>query len=105
MVTSPFLYTLEHVLEMTTIQSRAFLEVQHETSLHKDQGMALITSLMAFLSSATVLDFPEYTQIEICTRSVCKAVMDNFVLRLKKCTELNGGHLGHIARENRKKTG
>ena len=25
--------------------------------------------------------------------AVCKDVMDNFVLRLKKCTELNGGHL------------
>ena len=30
MVTSPFLCTLEHVLEMTTIQLRAFLEAQHE---------------------------------------------------------------------------
>ena len=25
--------------------------------------------------------------------SVCSDVMDNFVLRLKKCMELNGGHL------------
>ena len=30
------------------------------------------------------------------TNSVCKNVMDNFVLRLKKCTELNGGHLEHM---------
>ncbi|CAM1304959.1 Uncharacterised protein r2_g1479 [Pycnogonum litorale] len=29
-------------------------------------------------------------------RSVCKNVMDNFVLRLKKCTEVNGGHLEHM---------
>ena len=29
-------------------------------------------------------------------RSVCKDVMNNFVLRLKKCTELNGGHLEHM---------
>ena len=28
--TSLFLCTLEHVLEMTTIQLRAFLEAQHE---------------------------------------------------------------------------
>ena len=28
-------------------------------------------------------------------RSVCKDVMDNFVRRVKKCTELNGGHLEH----------
>ena len=26
----------------------------------------------------------------------CKNVMDNFVLRLKKCTELNGSHLEHM---------
>ena len=30
------------------------------------------------------------------TNSVCKNVMDNFVLCLKKCTELNGGHLEHM---------
>ena len=32
-------------------------------------------------------------EIRAIPRSVCKDVMDNFVLRLKKCTELNGGHL------------
>ena len=26
-------------------------------------------------------------------QSVCKDVMNNFMLRLKKCTELNSGHL------------
>ena len=92
----------EHVLEMTTIQLRAFFQAQHETSLHTDRGMALISSLMASLRSKVVLGFPEYTQIEICTRSVCKDVMGNFVLCLKKCTELNCGHLEHIALENRK---
>ena len=46
-----------------------------------------------------VLGFPEYTPIEMCTWSVCKDVMNNFVLRLKKCTELNGGHLEDIALE------
>ena len=30
------------------------------------------------------------------TNSVCKNVMDNFVLRLKKCSELNGGHQEHM---------
>ena len=40
--------------------------------------------------------FPEYTRFEICTRFVYKDVMDNFQLRFKKCTELNGGHLGHM---------
>ena len=30
MATSLFLYTLEHVLEMITIQLLAFLEAQHE---------------------------------------------------------------------------
>ena len=28
-------------------------------------------------------------------RSVCKDAMDNFVRRVKKCTDLNGGHLEH----------
>ena len=28
--------------------------------------------------------------------SVCSDVMNNFVQRLKKCTERNGGHLGHM---------
>lgn len=35
-------------------------------------------------------------EIRPITRSVCKKVFDNFVLRLKKCTELNGGHLEHL---------
>ena len=30
------------------------------------------------------------------TNSVCKNVMDNFVLRIKKCTELNRGHLEYM---------
>ena len=50
MATSLFLCTLEHVLEMTTIQLRAFLEAQHEavddgprmTDGHTDRWMALI---------------------------------------------------------------
>ena len=28
--------------------------------------------------------------------SLCKDVMDSFVLRLKKCTDLNGGHLEYM---------
>ena len=30
------------------------------------------------------------------TNLVCKNVMDNFVLRLKKCTKLDEGHLEHM---------
>ena len=45
------------------------------------------------LSSVMVLGFPEYKRIEICSRSLCKDAMGNLVLRLKKCTELNRGHL------------
>ena len=29
-------------------------------------------------------------------RSVCKDVMNNFVVRLRKCMELNGEHLEHM---------
>ena len=98
MPTNLFLCTLEHVLKMTTIQLRAsaYLVAQPMTSLHKDRGMALTSSLMASLRSVMVLCFPEYTQIEICMCSACKDVMVNFVLRLKKCAELNGGHLEHM---------
>ena len=35
-------------------------------------------------------------EIRVITNSVCKNVMDNFMLHLKKCTELNGGNLEHM---------
>ena len=46
----------------------------------------------------TITDLKEAIREEMraIPRSVCKAVMDNFVLRLKKCNELNGGHLEHM---------
>ena len=40
-----------------------------------------------------VLGFPEYKQIEICTQYV-KFAREN--VHLKKCMELNCGHLKHI---------
>ena len=43
-----------------------------------------------------ILGFPEYTRIEICTGFV-KFAREN--VRLKKCMDLNGGHLEHIAVE------
>ena len=69
------------------------------TSWHTDRGMAPTSyNLMASLRSVMVLGFPGYMRFEICTRSVFKGVMDleNFVLSLKKCTKLNGGHLVHM---------
>ena len=51
---------------------------------------------MASFRSMMTLDFPEYTLIEFCTWSVKFARED---VRLKKCTELNGGQLEHIALE------
>ena len=46
----------------------------------------------------TITKLKEATREEMraITDSVCKNVMDNFVLCLKKCTELNGGHLEHM---------
>ena len=44
----------------------------------------------------TVLKEAIREEMRAITNSVCKNVMDNFVLRLKKCTELNGGHLEHM---------
>ena len=79
-----FLCTLDHLLEMTTIQLRAFLDAQNTkfsmTFLHTDRELALISTLMASLRSVMVQGFPEYMWIEICTRSLC---MGNFVLPVK----------------------
>ena len=46
----------------------------------------------------TIMELKEAFREEMraITNSVCKTVMDHFVLRLKKCTELNGGHLEHM---------
>ena len=43
----------------------------------------------------TITDFKEAIREEMraIPRYVRKDAMDNFLLRLKKCTELNGGHL------------
>ena len=47
--------------------------------------------------SRTITDLKEAFREEMraIPRSVCKDVLDNFVRRVKKCTELNGGHLVH----------
>ena len=50
--------------------------------------------------SGTITDLKEAIseEMRVIRRSVCKTVMDidNFVLRLKKCMELNSGHLEHM---------
>ena len=35
-------------------------------------------------------------EIRVIPRSVCKSVLLNFATRLKKCTDLNGGHLEQV---------
>ena len=47
--------------------------------------------------SRTITDLKKAIREEmrVIPRSVCKDVMDNFLRRVKKCTELNGGHLEH----------
>ena len=84
---------------MTTIQIRAFLEAQHE-AVHDvlAQGPRNGSHLLpdGFLQDGDGPGLPEYTRIEICTRPV-KFAREN--VSLKECTELNGGHLEHIALE------
>ena len=81
------LYTQEHLFVMTTIQLRAFLEAQqvvHDVIAHRpSNGSHLHPN--CFLEVGDGPGLPEYTWIEICTRSLC---MGSFVLRVKKCTEL-----------------
>ena len=97
MAITPFLCTLEHLLQMTTMLEmttfRTFLEAQPMTSLHKDCEQI---SIRVYSSKPrTITDLKEAIREEMraIPRSVYKDVKDNFVLRLKKCTELNGGHL------------
>ena len=96
---SLFLCTLEHVLKMNHHSVRAFFFRRSTklsmTSLHTDHVQISIRVYPG--KSRTTTDLKEAIREEMRAihRSVCKDVMDNFVRRLKKCTELNGGHLAH----------
>ena len=70
MAISLFLCALERMFEMTTTQIRAFLDTPHEALFdvlaHRPRNGSL-SSLIASLRSAIVLDFLEYTRFKICT--------------------------------------
>ena len=42
-------------------------------------------------------------KMRLIPNSVCKNVMDNFLLCLKKCTDLNGGRLEHMLLHDEKR--
>ena len=59
------------------------------------------------LQSRTITDLKKAIREEMraIPRSLCEDVMDSFVLRVKKCTELNGGHLEHMLYSTQKHAG
>ena len=80
---------------MITIQLRAFLEAHVFTcEFHRPRANV---NPRVLREPRTITDLKEAIREEMraIPRSLCKDVMDSFVLRLKKCTELNGGHLEH----------
>ena len=84
---------------MRTIQLRAFLETQHEVAhdvLQQRQSVNFDPRVLREAMTITDLNEAIREEVRVIPRSVCKDVMNNFVLRLKKCTELNGGHLGQM---------
>ena len=97
MAISLFLCTIEAFVrdlsEVTTIDSVHFLTRGTKLPMHKDRMQISIHVYSG--RPRTYTDLREAIRVEMKTisRSVCDNVMDNFVLRLKKCTELNGGHL------------
>ena len=78
---------------MTTISSVHFLTRSTKLTTHKDRVQISIHVYSGKLQTITDLKEAIMEEMRAISRSVCKKVMDNFVMRLKKCTELNGGHL------------
>ena len=97
MAISLFLFTLaafvRNLFEVTTINFMHFLMRSTKLPMHKDQVQ--ISIHVYSVKPRTITDLNEAIRVEmkVIFRSLCENVMDNFVLRLKKCTELNGGHL------------
>ena len=61
---------------------------------HPSQGVQISNHVYS-RKSRTITDLKEAIREEMraIPRSVCKDVMDNFLRRVKKCTELNGSYL------------
>ena len=91
MAISLFLCTLEHLAEMTTIELHSTKLPM--TSLQKDREQISIRVYSGMARTTTDLKEAFREEIRAIFWSVCKNVMESFVLRLNKCTELNGGHL------------
>ena len=81
---------------MATIQLRAFLEA-HVFTCKFDRPRENFDPRV-LREPRTITDLREAIREEMraIPRSLCKDVMDSFVLRLKKCTDLNGGHLEYM---------
>ena len=84
------------LLEMTTISSVHFLT--RSTKLHMHIDRVLISIHVYSGKPWTIIDLKEAIREEMraISLSACKNLMDNFVMRLKKCMELNGDHLDQM---------
>ena len=97
MAISLFLCTLEafvrDLFKLTTISSVHFMTLSTKLPMHNDRVQISIHVYSG--KPRTITDLKEAIRKEMraISRSVCKNVMNSFVLRLKKCTELNGDHL------------
>ena len=81
---------------MATIQLRAFLEAHVFTcKFHRPRANF---DPRVLREPRTITDLREAIREEMraIPRSLCKDDMDSFVLHLKKCTDLNGGHLKYM---------
>ena len=99
MVISLFLCTLEasaRDLFEVTINSVHFLMRDTKLPMHKCRVQISIHVYSWKLRTITGLKEAIRVEMRAIFWSVCKNVMDNFVLHLKKCTQLNGGHLEQL---------
>ena len=72
------------IIFLTANPPRGTHDAQRQINSVLNRGVYLLTDL----KEAAIRE-----EMRVTSRYVCRNVMDNFVLRLKKCTEPNGGHL------------
>ena len=83
---------------MTRIEVRAlFLLESFQGDFGKSPQGVQISNRVYSRKPRTIIGLKEVIRedMSVIPRSVCEDVMDSFVRRVKKCTELNGGYLEH----------
>ena len=93
MTISLFLCTVENVLPFSSVHLFRRSTKLSMMSLRTERVQISNCVYSGKLRAITELKEAIREQMRAIPRSVCRDVIDNFVPRLKKCTELNGGHL------------